>query len=168
MDPLRIGTAAARPTATTTRDGKGPDMRLASFERTRTMALLHRFLRTSLSLGRMPSLFGREIFRAQAQSRRPSAFEDAVLFVCDIEKCLSELEPLKQRLIAYCVLENRSEWEASREFHSSQGFISKQLGLALDMLHRTFCQRGILPPLPKILSEKSLHESLKNHSRRES
>ena len=143
-------------------------MRLASFERARTMALLFRFLRTSLSLGRMPSLFGREIFRAQAQSRRPSAFEDAVLFVCDIEKCLSELEPLKQRLIAYCVLENRSEWEASREFHSSQSFISAQLGLALDILHRTFCQRGILPPLPEIFGEESLHDSQNPHPRRKS
>ena len=119
------------------------------------MALLHRFLRTSLSLGRMPSLFGREIFRAQAQSRRPSAFEDAVLFVCDIEKCLSELEPMKQRLIAYCVLENRSEWEASRQFHASQGFISRHLAHALDFLHLTFCQRGILQPLPKVFRGKS-------------
>ena len=119
------------------------------------MALLHRFLRTSLSLGRMPSLFGREIFRARVQSRRPSAFEDAVLFVCDVEKCLAQLEPLKQRLIAYCVLENRSEWEASRQFHASQGYISRHLGLALDLLHKTFCQRGILPPLPLDFGEKS-------------
>ena len=143
-------------------------MRLASFERARTMALLFRFLRTSLSLGRMPSLFGREIFRAQAQSRRPSAFEDAVLFVCDVEKCLAQLEPLKQRLIAYCVLENRSEWEASRQFHASQGYISRHLGLALDLLHKTFCQRGILPPLPEGMDEKSLPLSLDLRSRRNS
>lgn len=123
-------------------------MRLPSFERTRTMALLHRFLRTALSLGRMPSLVGREIFRARVRARPPSAFEDAVLFVCDVEKCLGKLEPLEQRLIAYCVLENRSEWEASRQFQTSQGFISRHLGHALDVLHVTLCHRGLLPPLP--------------------
>lgn len=123
-------------------------MRLPSFERMRTMALLYRFLRTALSLGRMPSLVGREIFRARVRARPPSAFEDAVLFVCDVEKCLGELEPLEQRLIAYCVLENRSEWEASRQFQTSQGFISRHLGHALDVLHVTLCRRGLLPPLP--------------------
>jgi hypothetical protein len=124
-------------------------MRLPTFERSRTMALLHRFMRTALSVGRMPSLVGREIFRMRVQARPPSAFEDSVLFVCDIEKCLALLDPLDQRLIAFCVLENRSEWEASRQFHASQGFISRHLGLALDLLHTTFCQRNLLPPLPE-------------------
>lgn len=56
-------------------------MNLNTFERMRTMALLHRFLRTAMSVGRMPSLFGREVFRARISSSPPSAFEDAVLFV---------------------------------------------------------------------------------------
>jgi hypothetical protein len=144
-------------------------MRLPSFERTRTMALLHRFMRTALSIGRMPSLVGREIFRTRVQSRPPSAFEDAVLFVCDIEKCLRALEPLEQRLIAFCVLENRSEWEASREFHASQGFISRHLGHALDSLHLTFCSRRLLPPLPEGLgSSEPAPDSIENHRRRDS
>lgn len=144
-------------------------MRLPSFERTRTMALLHRFLRTALSIGRMPSLVGREIFRTRVQARPPSAFEDAVVFVCDIEKCLRALEPFEQRLIAFCVLENRSEWEASREFHASQGFISRHLGHALDSLHLTFCSRRLLPPLPEGLgSSEPAPDSIENHHRRDS
>jgi hypothetical protein len=143
-------------------------MRLATFERTRTMALLHRFLRTALSLGRMPSIFGREIFRTTLQARPPSAFEDSVLFVCDVEKCIAQLNPLEQRLIAYCILENRSEWEASRQFHASQGFISRHLAHALDLLHVTFCRRGLLPPMPKVFTTASADEPLKSHPRRES
>jgi len=132
------------------------------------MALLHRFLRTALSVGRMPSLVGREIFRTRVQARPPSAFEDAVLFVCDIEKCLSTLEPLEQRLIAFCVLENRSEWEASRQFRASQGFISRHLGHALDSLHVTFCSRGLLPPMPEGMSSAPTNDPFEFHSRRES
>ena len=141
-------------------------MRLPSFERTRTMALLHRFLRTAMSLGRMPSLVGREIFRARVRSSPPSAFEDSVLFVCDVEKCVAQLAPFDQRLIAYCILENRSEWEASRQFHASQGFISRHLANALDTLHLTFCQKGILPPLPEGFGGKSSTGSHNSHSRR--
>jgi hypothetical protein len=132
------------------------------------MALLHRFLRTALSIGRLPSLVGREIFRTRAHAGPSSAFEDAVLFVCDIEKCLRALEPLEQRLIAFCVLENRSEWEASREFHASQGFISRHLGHALDSLHLTFCNRRLLPPLPEGLgSSEPAPDSIEFHRRRD-
>ncbi|HEV8383927.1 MAG TPA: hypothetical protein VGQ11_03575 [Candidatus Acidoferrales bacterium] len=144
-------------------------MKLASFERTRTMALLFRFLRTAMSVGRMPSLVGREVFRARVGARPAAAFENAVLFVCDVEKCLSELDPLEQRLIAYCVLENRSEWEASRQFQASQGFISRHLGHALDILHATFCQRGILPPLPEgMQSQESFSNAIETDLRRKS
>lgn len=144
-------------------------MRLASFERTRTMALLYRFLRTALSLGRMPSLVGREIFRTTARAHPAGAFENAVVFVCDVEKCLAQLEPLEQRLIAYCVLENRSEWEASRQFQASQGFVSRHLGHALDVLHVTFCQRGILPPLPEgMRSQETFPDPIETHFRRNS
>jgi len=144
-------------------------MRLASFERTRTMALLYRFLRTALSLGRMPSLVGREIFRTKVRAHPAGAFENAVVFVCDVEKCLAQLEPLEQRLIAYCVLENRSEWEASRQFQASQGFISRHLGHALDVLHVTFCQRGILPPLPEgMRSQEISTDPIETHFRRNS
>ena len=143
-------------------------MRLPSFERTRTMVLLQRFLRTALSLGRMPSLVGREIFCTRVQARPPSAFEDSVLFVCDVEKCLAQLNPLEQRLIAYCILENRSEWEASRQFHASQGLISRHLGHALDFLYLTFCQRGLLKPIPEALRSEFLLDSDESHARRKS
>jgi hypothetical protein len=133
------------------------------------MALLHRFMRTALSVGRMPSLVGREIFRTRVRAHPPSAFEDAVLFVCDVEKCLTLLDPLDQRLIAFCVLENRSEWEASRQFHASQGFISRHLGLALDLLHVAFCQRKLLPPLPEVMnSSETALGSISQHHRRSS
>ena len=84
-------------------------MKLPTYERMRTMALLRRFFRTALLLGRMPSLLGREIFRTRMQRRRSWGLEDAVLYVCDVERCLRELEPLEQRLIAFCILEDHSE-----------------------------------------------------------
>ncbi len=112
------------------------------------MGLLVRFVRLSLLVGRMPSLLGREVFREPAQPQRSRAFEDAVLFVCDVERCLRQLEPLDQRLIAYCIIEDRSEWEAARRFRRSQSEVSRRLGRTLDLLHETFCRLGLLPRLP--------------------
>lgn len=119
-------------------------MRLPSFERMRTMALLQRFFRTALLLGRMPSLLGREVFRSRMRYLPARALEDAVVFICDVERCLQSLEPTDQRLIALCVFEDRSEWEAARRFHRSQSDISRRLGRVLDLLHETFCRQGLL------------------------
>ena len=119
-------------------------MRLASFERTRAMSVLLRFFRSALLLGRMPSLLGREIFRSRMSTQPSRAFEDAVVFVCDVERCLRQLETFDQKLLAFCVLEDHSEWDAARRFHCSQSEVSRRLGRSLDSLHESFCAMGIL------------------------
>ena len=53
----------------------------------RTIALLRRYFRMSLEIGRMPSVLGREVFRARVTSYRVQTFEDAVIFVHDVERC---------------------------------------------------------------------------------
>ena len=123
-------------------------MELTSVERMGTMALLHRFFRTALLVGRMPSLLGREVFRPHVRTVPAHAFEDSVVFVCDVERCLRALAPFDQRLVAFCVFEDRSEWEAARQFHRSQSEISRRLGETLDFLHETFCRIGLLRRIP--------------------
>jgi len=124
-------------------------MQLASLERMRTMALLHRFFRTALLVGRMPSLLGREVFRPRIRSTPAQALENSVVFVCDVERCLCALDSFDQRLVAFCVLEDHSEWEAARQFHRSQSEISRRLGQTLDLLYETFCRIGLLRRLPE-------------------
>ena len=51
--------------------------------RGRTMALLRRYFRMSLDIGRLPSLLGREFFRARVTSYRVHSFEDVVILVHD-------------------------------------------------------------------------------------
>jgi len=126
-------------------------VRLISYERACTVGMLHRFLRASLLVGRMPSVLGREIFRSRVSHVPARVFEDSVVFVCDVERCLRQLEPLERRLIAYCVFEDRSEWEAARRFHCSQSDVSRRLGSSLDLLYETFCRTGLL----KRLAEQS-------------
>jgi hypothetical protein len=49
--------------------------------RDRTIALLRRYFMLSIETGRLPSLLGREFFRAKCSSYRLVTFEDAVIFV---------------------------------------------------------------------------------------
>ena len=72
----------------------------------KTIALLRRYFRMSLEIGRMPSVLGREVFRARVTSYRVRTFEDAVIFVHDVEKCLEQVEPFSRQLIARVILPN--------------------------------------------------------------
>ncbi len=130
-------------------------MRLPSYKHMRTMALLHQYFRKSLLIGRMPSLLGREVFPARMQGRSARAFEDTVLFVCDVDRCLTGLEPIDQRLVAFCILEDHTEWDAARQFHRTQSDISRRLHHTLDLLHDTFCRLGLLKPLEAELLDGS-------------
>src|SRR5438874_12809166 len=60
--------------------------------RHRTRALLRRYFYTSVEVGRLPSLLGRELFRSKVTSYRMSSFEDAVIFVHDVERALEQLD----------------------------------------------------------------------------
>jgi hypothetical protein len=62
--------------------------------REHTIALLKRYLWISIEVGRLPSLLGRELFRSKVTSYRMSSFEDAVIFVHDVERALAQLEGL--------------------------------------------------------------------------
>jgi len=75
--------------------GEDPDLWLY---RDRTTAILLRYLRLSVETGRLPSVLGREFFRTHVTSHNLSSFEDVVIFVHDIERCISRLEPLSARL----------------------------------------------------------------------
>jgi hypothetical protein len=53
--------------------------------RRRTIALLRRYARASVEVGRLPSLLGREFFRTRVTSYTMRNFEDVVIFVTDME-----------------------------------------------------------------------------------
>lgn len=68
--------------------------------RERTVALLRRYLRISIEVGRLPSILGRELFRSKVTSYRMSSFEHGVIFVHDVEQALKKLQVFPRRIIA--------------------------------------------------------------------
>ena len=91
--------------------GADPDLWLY---RDRTSAMLRRYFRYSIEVGRLPSLLGREFFRTRVTSYRVGTFEDAVIFVHDVERCLDRLDNFERTVIGKVVLQEFSHDEAAR------------------------------------------------------
>jgi len=81
-----------------------PDQRIDSFRR-HTERLLRRYLYASMQVGRSPSLLNNPVARGWASSRPVRTFEDAVIFVLDVETCLGKLDSLERELLGRIVLQ---------------------------------------------------------------
>lgn len=118
--------------------------RRRSFHRDCCVTLLRRYFNVCAELGRLPSLLGREVFRARTSSRRPASFENGVIFSIDVERCLELLDEFERQLIARLVLQEHSEEEAARLLHCCRETISRRLPGVLDKLADIFIERKLL------------------------
>ena len=116
--------------------------------RHRTRALLRRYFYTSIEVGRLPSLLGREFFRAKVTSYRASSFEDAVIFVHDVESCLQRLDKFSQQLIAAIVFQDYSPDDVPRLLNCARATVFRRFPDALDDLSRIFLAGGLLDEIP--------------------
>jgi hypothetical protein len=116
--------------------------------RDRTVALLRRYMRLSIEVGRLPSLLGREFFRTRVTSYGSSTFEDSVIFVHDVERSLEKLGDLDKKWIARTVLQEYSQEEAARLIGCLRRHAVRCYAEALDRVTEIFLKRGLLSRLP--------------------
>jgi hypothetical protein len=124
---------------------RNPDLWLY---RKRTVGLLRRYLRFSIETGRLPSLVGREFFRAKVTYYKATTFEDRVIFVRDVEMCLDRLAYWDQQLVARVVLQEHNRDDAARIMHCCRKTVQRRLPLVLDLLSEDFLRVGLLAGLP--------------------
>lgn len=117
-----------------------------SVYRDRTIALLRRYLRMSLATGKMPNLLGRgeQFFRARVTSYKVHSFEDAVIFVYDVERCLAKLDPASREILARVVLDEYSFDEAARLLRLSRRTLARNVPAAIDRLTAVLLESGML------------------------
>jgi DNA-directed RNA polymerase specialized sigma24 family protein len=115
--------------------------------RDRTVALLKRYARASVEVGRLPSLLGREFFRSRVTSYSMTSFEDIVIFVHDVESALAHLDSFHQRLIAMSVFEDYSLPEVARLIRCPLRTVEREVPEALDLLSDMFLKGGLLKEL---------------------
>src|SRR6266481_3986937 len=102
--------------------------------RERTVALLRRYLRISIEVGRLPSLLGRELFRSKVTSYRMSSFEDAVIFVHDVERALAHLDDFSKRVVTTIVFQDYGQDEAAEVLRCARRTICRAFPDALDKI----------------------------------
>src|SRR5579883_2855321 len=59
-----------------------------AFYRKYTAAMLRRYLRIAMEVGKVPACMPKEMFRGKVTAYRMRNFEDGVIFVRDMETCL--------------------------------------------------------------------------------
>ena len=115
-----------------------------AFYRKHTESLLRRYLYASMQVGRAPSILGDPVARGWASSRPVRTFEDAVIFVLDIENCLSQLGSLDRELLSRVILQDYTHVEAAVMLGMSVRNMSHRFPPALDRLTEKLLEASLL------------------------
>jgi len=118
--------------------------RVRRIYRARTVTMLRRYLQYSIETGRLPSLLGREFFRAKMTSYTVVTFEDRVIFVHDMETCLEKLDEFSRQIIARHVLQEHDQAATGRLLGCTERTVRTYVPIALDLFTEILFDVGLL------------------------
>jgi hypothetical protein len=130
--------------------GNLPERRVAeplvslAFYRKHTESMLRRYLYASMQVGRSPSILSDPVSRGWASSRPIRTFEDAIIFVLDVEKCINLLGSLDRQILARVVIQEYTQVEAATLLGMSPRAMSYKFPQALDNLTEKLLHAGLL------------------------
>jgi hypothetical protein len=113
----------------------------------------------SVEVGRLPAILGRELFTTRTEDFHTHSFEDTVVFVIDVERCLDRLHPFDKELVAHIILQEYTEEEACRLLHCGLRTIERRLPDALDYLTEMFLKNGMLNVSEEVCRELTQGDS---------
>jgi len=120
--------------------------------RKHTLALLQRYLHVSMELGRAPSALGKMMLRGRVSSYRLRTFEEGLIFILDVEKCINQLDRISRRVVAHVALEDYTMMEAAALTGESPRSVTRIYGEAMNRLTELFVRFGLLEPNVENLS----------------
>ncbi len=115
--------------------------------RSYTRALLRRYFRTAVDIGRLPSILGGLCFRARVSSYKLNTFEDAVIFVHDIERVFERIKRPYLEIIAGVIMLDYSIPEAALRLGITVQRAERRYAAALDSLSAVLLEVGLLRPV---------------------
>ncbi|MGO9340561.1 MAG: hypothetical protein ACLPY1_24065 [Terracidiphilus sp.] len=121
----------------------GPVVNLA-FYRKHTEKMLRRYLYASMQVGRAPAILGEPVARGWVSSRPVRTFEDAVIFVLDVETCLNQLGSLDRQMLCRIVIQEYTQIETASLLGMSVRTVSYKFPMALDLLTEKLLASGLL------------------------
>ncbi|MDP9040234.1 MAG: hypothetical protein M3O02_13345 [Acidobacteriota bacterium] len=117
-----------------------------AFYRKYTEGLLRRYLRCSMEAGKVPSLLGKEMFRGHVSSYRMEGFDDIIIFICDVERCIHQLDEDQQQLIARIALQQYTVLETADLLGLRPKSVVRRYRQSIDRLTRIFLAVEMLHP----------------------
>ena len=115
-----------------------------AFYRKYTEGMLRRYMYRSMEIGKVPSLLGDFSFRGRSSNRKGYTFEDAVIFVHDVERCLTQLNAVERELVSRIALQEYTFVEAAEMTGISVRTVMRRYSDALDRLTRIFLRLELL------------------------
>jgi DNA-directed RNA polymerase specialized sigma24 family protein len=115
--------------------------------RARTVGMLRRYMRYSIETGRLPSLVGREFFRSKITKYQMATFEDRVIFVHDMERCLEQLDDFGRQVLGRIVLQEYGQEDAARLLGCTRMTVHRKLLESLDELSEILISVNLLDEL---------------------
>jgi len=112
--------------------------------RGQTFAIVRHFFEISSQVGRLPSLLGREFFRARVTHHAIPSFEDQAVFVRDVELCFARLSESHAEMITLVALFSFSRDEVAEMLRASRTWVNHRVAEALDALSEIFLQARLL------------------------
>ena len=120
-----------------------PEVSLA-FYRKHTESMLRRYLYASMQVGRAPAVLRDSVGRGWVSSRPVRTFEDAVIFVLDVETCLNKLGALDRQMLSRIALQEYTQAEAAALLGMGVRTICYKYPQALDRLTQLLLDSGLL------------------------
>lgn len=117
-----------------------------AFYRKHTERLLRRYLYASMQVGRTPNILEASIGQGWVSSRPVRTFEDALIFVLDVERCLKRLSTLDRQLISRVVIQEYTFAETAALVGISLRAVNIKLPQALDRLTESLVKADLLVP----------------------
>src|SRR5437764_8667715 len=77
-----------------------------------------------------------------------SSFEDAVIFVHDVERALDQLDSFGKDLVAVIIFQDYSQDEAAEVLHCARRTVCREFPEAVDKVSDLFLEGGLLNRLP--------------------
>lgn len=116
----------------------------ALFFRNQTRAIVRHFFEISCQVGRLPSILGREFFRAKVSHHGIPSFEEQAVFVHDVERALARLSPQHLEVISLVGMHHYTLEEVAILLGFCRSTVIGHYAGAIDTLAQIFLTSGLL------------------------
>ena len=116
----------------------------ALFFRGQTLAIVRHFYEIASQIGRLPSILGREFFRAKVSHHAIPSFEEQAVFVHDVEAALGRLREEDAEVIALVGLFQYSLDDVAAMLGRSRSGVAGRFADSIDRLADLFLAAGLI------------------------